>query len=241
MRVAAIVPAAGAGIRLKSKIQKPYINLGEKPILARTLIALSKNKNIKEILVSVGKDNVNKAGRGIIKKYNIKKARLVIGGKKRSDSVYNALKAVSKDIDYVLIHDGIRPFITDKLIETLLKEASRTGAVIAAVPVKPTLKFAAKDGFIKNTPSREYFWEAQTPQVFKRALIEKAYKIARQKNIKATDDSMLVEKTGAKIKIIMGSYSNIKITTREDLELAKIFLKKRTSWVHKRTRTQEHK
>ncbi len=238
MNVAAIVPAAGAGIRLKSKIQKPYINLGAKPILAWTLIALSKNKNIKEILVSVGKDKIDKAKKDIIKKYNIKKARLVIGGKERSDSVYNALKAVSKDIDYVLIHDGIRPFIANKLIETLLKEASRTGAAIAAVPVKPTLKFSGKNNFIRSTPLRKYFWEAQTPQVFRRALIEKAYKIAMRKKIIATDDSMLVEKTGVKTKIVMGSYSNIKITTREDLELAKILLKKRK---HARTSAQVHK
>ena len=102
---------------------------------------------------------------------------------------------------------------------------SKAGAVIAAVPVKPTLKFTGKGSFIKNTPPRKYFWEAQTPQVFKRALIEKAYKIARQKNIKSTDDSMLVEKTGVKVKIVMGLYSNIKITTKEDLKLAKILLK----------------
>ena len=226
MRVAAIVPAAGAGTRLKSRIQKPYIDLSTKPILARTLIALSKNKDITEILVSVEKNKVNKAQREIIERYGVKKARLVIGGKERSDSVYNALKSVSKNIDYILIHDGIRPFITDKLIKALLKEVSMFGAVIAAVPVKPTLKFVGQDGFIKNTPSRKYFWEAQTPQVFKRGLIEKAYRIAMQKNIKATDDSMLVEKIGVKTKIVMGSYSNIKITTKEDLELAKIIIKR---------------
>ena len=94
------------------------------------------------------------------------------------------------------------------------------------MPVKPTLKFAGRDGFIKDTPPREYFWEAQTPQVFKRGLIEKAYRAARKKNIKATDDSMLVERLGVKPKIVMGSYSNIKITTKEDLELAGILLKK---------------
>jgi len=225
MKVAAIVPAAGAGTRLKSKTQKPYINLGGKPILARTLIALSGNKNITEILVSVGKDKLNKARRDIIEKYNIKKATLVIGGRERSDSVYNALKAVSKDADYVLIHDGIRPFITDKFIESLLKKAARFSAVVAAVPVKPTLKFVNKNGFIKNTPPREYFWEAQTPQVFRKDLIEKAYEAARKKKIIATDDSALLERTGIKPKIVMGSYSNIKITTKEDLKLAKILLK----------------
>jgi len=226
MKVAAIVPAAGAGTRLKSRIQKPYIDLGDKPILARTLMALSRNKNITEILVSVGKDKLDKARKEIIEKYNIKKAKLVIGGRERSDSVYNALKAVSGDADYILIHDGIRPFITNKFIEVLLKEASRFDAVVAAVPVKPTLKFVGENGFIKSTPSRECFWEAQTPQVFKRSLIEKAYKIARKKKIIATDDAALVERIGVKPKIVMGSYSNIKITTREDLELAKILIKK---------------
>jgi len=226
MKVAVIVPAAGAGTRLKSRTQKPYIALGGKPILARTLVALSGNKNITEILVSVSKDKLNKARREIIEKYNIKKATLVIGGKERSDSVYNALKAVSKDADYILIHDGIRPFITDKFIESLLKKVSRFNAVVAAVPVKPTLKFVNKNGFIKNTPPRECFWEAQTPQVFRRDLIEKAYKIARKKKITATDDSSLVERIGVKPKIVMGSYSNIKITTKEDLELAKIIIKR---------------
>lgn len=225
MRVAAIVPSAGVGTRLRSRIQKPYIKIGGKPILAHTLTAISKNKNITEILVSVGEDKLSKARKEIIEKYGIKKARLVIGGKVRGDSVYNALKAVSKDVDYVLIHDGIRPFITNKLIEVLLKEASRFKAAIAAVPVKPTLKVAGKNRFIENTPSRECFWEAQTPQVFKRDLIEKAYETARKQNIEATDDSSLVERIGVKPKIVMGSYSNIKITTKEDLELAKILLK----------------
>ena len=227
MKVAAIVPAAGAGTRLKSRIQKPYIYLGGKPILARTLITLSRNKNITEILVSVGKGKLDKARKEIIEKYNIKKAKLVIGGKERSDSVYNALKAVSGDADYILIHDGIRPFITNKFIEVLLKEVSRFNAVVAAVPVKPTLKFVGKNGFIKGTPSRECFWEAQTPQVFKRSLIEKAYKIARKKKITATDDAALVERIGVKPKVVMSSYSNIKITTKEDLAFAKLLCAKR--------------
>jgi len=225
MRVAAIIPASGIGTRLKSRIQKPYIDLCGKPILARTLIALLRNKNITEVLVSVNKEKLDKARKEIIKKYGIKKTKLVIGGRERSDSVYNALKAVSKDADYILIHDGIRPFVTDELIGRLLKNAARFKAAVAAVPVKPTLKFAGKNGFIKRTPLREYFWEAQTPQVFKRDLIEKAYNIARKNKIKSTDDSSLVERIGIRPKIVMGAYSNIKITTKEDLELAKVLIK----------------
>ena len=226
MRVAAIVPSAGSGARLKSSIQKPYIKIGGKHILARTLIRLSKNKRIKEIILAVAKEKTAYAGK-MIDRFGIQNVKLVIGGKERSDSVYNALKAVSKDIDYVLIHDGIRPFINNELIERVLKEALRSKAAILAVPVKLTLKIAGKNGFIDATPDRRWFWEAQTPQVFKKVLIEKAYKFAREKNIKATDDSALVEKIGVKPRIVMGSYSNIKITTREDLELARILIKQR--------------
>ena len=224
MRVAAIVPGAGRGARLKSRIQKPYIKLIGKPILARTLIKLSKNKRVKEIILAVAKEKMTRA-RKIIDRYNIKNVKLVTGGRERRDSVYNALKAVSAGIDYILIHDAIRPFITDELIEALLKAASKCGAAIAGVPVKPTLKIVGKNGFIEDTPSREMYWEAQTPQVFKRDLIEKAYKSAIKNNVQATDDSMLVERMGVKPKIVFGSYGNIKITTKEDLGLAKILLK----------------
>lgn len=226
MKVAAIVPSAGKGKRLNSSIQKPYIKIKDKPILAYTLIKLSENTHITEIIVAVDKDKISKARREIVNRYNIKKARLVKGGKERKDSVYNALKSISADIDYVLIHDGIRPFITHDLIDSSLRAAYRFGASIVAIPVKPTLKFIQKDRFIKYTPKRENYWEAQTPQVFKRDLIERAYRIAKKKNIKATDDSMLVEMIGVKPKIVMGSYRNIKITTREDLDLAKIIVKR---------------
>ena len=226
MKVAAIVPSAGRGARLKTRTGKPYIKLGAKPVLAHTLIALERNKKIKEILVAVEKDKIGKAYREIIQKYNIKKARLLAGGRERMDSVYNALKLVSDDIDYVLIHDGVRPFVTDELIEDSLKAAARFKASVAGVPVKPTLKFVSEGKFIKHTPPRQYFWEAQTPQVFKKDLIIKAYESARKKNISATDDATLVEKIGIRPKIVMGSYSNIKITTREDLELARIILKR---------------
>ena len=226
MKVAAIVPSAGRGARLKTRTGKPYIKLGAKPVLAHTLIALERNKKIREILVAVEKDKIGKAYREIIQKYNIKKARLLAGGRERIDSVYNALRLVSDDIDYVLIHDGVRPFVTDELIEDLLKAAARFKASVAGVPVKPTLKFVSEGKFIKHTPPRQYFWEAQTPQVFKKDLIIKAYESARKKNISATDDATLVEKIGIRPKIVMGSYSNIKITTREDLELARIILKR---------------
>ncbi len=222
MRVAAIVPAAGKGRRIKSNIDKPYIALCGKPILAHTLLKLSASKRIDEIVIAVNKDRINTLKRSVIDKFRIKKIRIVTGGLERMDSVYNALKEISRDIDYVLIHDGARPFITDRLIDASLRSARRFGASVVAVPVKPTLKYAGKSSSIHYTPDRRCYWEAQTPQVFKRALIEKAYKKRRKKKIKITDDSMLVEQLGVKPRIVMGSYSNIKITTQEDLALAKI-------------------
>ncbi|MFC1666845.1 2-C-methyl-D-erythritol 4-phosphate cytidylyltransferase [Candidatus Omnitrophota bacterium] len=222
IKVAAIVPAAGKGRRIKSKIEKPYIKLCGKPILAHTLLILSRNKLINEIIVAVSKKRIDKVRREIINRFKIKKVTLVSGGKERKDSVFNALKGLSNDIDYVLIHDGIRPFITNSLIKASLKTAQRFGACIIAVPVKPTLKYLGKGGRIQYTPDRRNFWEAQTPQVFRRDLIEQAYKAACGKKSNVTDDSMLVEEIGVKPKVVLGSYSNIKITTREDLKLARI-------------------
>ena len=226
MRVAAIVPAAGKGRRIKSKIDKPYIELGGKPIIAHTLLRLSGNRYINEIIVVVNKKRIKTFKRRIIDRFDIKKVKIVSGGRERSDSVFNALKKVSGNIDYVLIHDGVRPFITNKLINASLKTAQRFKASVVAVPVKPTLKYVKKDGHIQNSPDRKRFWEAQTPQVFKRDLIEKAYERLSRKKIDITDDSMLVEQIGLRPKIVLGSYNNIKITTQEDLELARTLISK---------------
>ncbi|NQT74971.1 MAG: 2-C-methyl-D-erythritol 4-phosphate cytidylyltransferase [Candidatus Omnitrophica bacterium] len=226
MRVAAIVPAAGKGRRIKSKIDKPYIGLCGKPILAHTLLKLSGNRHIAEIIVAADKKRIS-ALRHIIRRFRIKKVKVVAGGKERKTSVFNALKNVSSKIDYVLIHDGIRPFISNRLIDASLKAARRFGSCIVAVPVKPTLKYLGRTGRVQHTPDRRAFWEAQTPQVFRRALIEKAYKKAGRKKINITDDSMLVERLGVKPRVILGSYNNIKITTPEDLELARILCRGR--------------
>jgi len=223
MRVAAIVPAAGKGRRIKSRIQKPYIELCGKPILAHTLLRLSSNRYITEIIVAVNGKKIDTFKRRIIIRFRIKKVRIVSGGRERKDSVYNALRRVSGDIDYILIHDGTRPFITDRLINASLKTARRYKASVVAVPVKSTLKYIHKGGSILRTPDRRKLWEAQTPQVFRRDLIEKAYIKTHKKKINITDDSILVEQIGVKPKIVLGSYNNIKITTGEDLDLARIF------------------
>ena len=220
MKVAAIVPAAGKGRRIRSKIHKPYIELCGKPILAHTLLKLSRNRHITEIVVAVNRKKIHTFEREIISRFKIKKVKIVRGGPQRKDSVFNALRNVSSNIDYILIHDSVRPFITDTLINSSLKTAQRFGASVCGVPVKSTLKYIGKTRRIHHTPDRRDFWEAQTPQVFRRDLIEKAYRKI-PKNINITDDSMLVEHIGVRPKLVLGSYTNIKITTREDLKLAK--------------------
>lgn len=226
MKVAAIVPSAGIGKRLDSCIEKPYIKLNGKPILAHTLRRLSDNKKISEIIVVVRRDKIEYVANEIVSKYRIRDTIVVAGGRKRQDSVWNGLRKVSKDIGYILIHDGVRPFINNELIDSLLKASVRFKASVLCVPVKPTLKIISKDNLIKWTPDRGIYMEAQTPQVFKRNIIEKAYEMSYKNAIKATDDSMLVEMTGIKPKIVLGSYNNIKITTKEDLELAQILIKR---------------
>ncbi|MBU1006797.1 MAG: 2-C-methyl-D-erythritol 4-phosphate cytidylyltransferase [Candidatus Omnitrophica bacterium] len=222
MRVSAIIPAAGKGRRIKSKIDKPYIELLGKPILAYTLLRLSRSNLIDEVIVAADREKVKFLERNIIDRFNIKKTKVIIGGRERIDSVRNALREVSAGIDYVVVHDGIRPFVTEDMIKRSLGAAKRFGAGVVAVPVKPTLKCAEKNGRVKYTPDRRDYWEAQTPQAFRRDLLERAYKKIGRKSAGITDDSMLVERLGIKPKLVMGSYGNIKITTQEDLELAKI-------------------
>ena len=227
-RTAAVVVAGGAGRRLRQKrgaLRKPYLILGQRPILVHTLKRLSSSKSVNEIVVVCHRRDMARCRR-LIKRFRVPKIKgVVAGGRERFDSVFNGLKAVGKDIDIVLIHDGVRPFLSHELIRRSVEAALRHGASLAAVPVKPTVKFADRRGFVARTLRRDLLWEAQTPQTFRRELVLKAYRSARAKRFKATDDAAVVERLGRKVKLIPGSYDNIKITTKEDLKLAKILLK----------------
>lgn len=225
MRVAAVVPAAGRGQRLKAEVEKPYIILKRKPIIVHTLQQLSSSPLIREIILAVNKKYVPTAF-GLIRKFKIKKVKTVVaGGKTRGQSVYNGLRQVSNRSDLVLIHDGVRPLISRKLIREVILGAKKFKAAISAVPSLATLKEADLGLMVKKTLPRHKVWEVQTPQAFKKSLILKAYAQAGKKIEKATDDSFLVEQLGYVVKIIPGDYSNIKITTSEDLILAENILK----------------
>ncbi len=231
MWVSAIVLAAGQGLRLRSKVAKPLVKVKGRPVFIYSLVTLSSHPWIKDIIVAVNSANCRDIVRAI-KKYRIKKIRaIVLGGKRRQDSVRQAIRVIDKRASLIFIHDAVRPFINHRQVSELIKEAKKSSAAILAVPVKDTIKeatlsyFPGKDKFkVKKTLERKKLWEVQTPQVFSRALILKAY--SKFGNAQVTDDAMLVEKLKAPVSLVMGSYDNIKITTPEDLVIAEAILSK---------------
>ncbi|MFA5411186.1 MAG: 2-C-methyl-D-erythritol 4-phosphate cytidylyltransferase [Candidatus Omnitrophota bacterium] len=222
MHVSAIVLAAGKGLRLDPRIPKPLLKIGSRPVIIHSLETLNKHPRVKEIIVAVNAQNQKKIVNKI-KRYRITKvSRIVLGGKERQDSVRNALKAVACSAGLVLIHDAARPFITGERISALIKEAQSRGAAILGVPVKATIKEIHGKSRVKKTLKRENLREIQTPQVFRKDLILEAYRKFGDSPV--TDDAALVEKLGAGVSVVLGSYENIKITTPADLAIAEAFL-----------------
>jgi len=228
LKISAIIVAAGKGRRMGKDYNKQYIILGDKPIVAHTLEVFEQNSLIDEIILVVGKDEIALVKQDVIEKYNFKKVVSIIeGGNQRQDSVYNGLSAINNECDIVLVHDGARPFVTDNIIEEGINVANDAGACIAAVPVKDTIKVVNANMDVVNTPARETLWAIQTPQVFKYKLLMNAYEKLQNSDMKVTDDAMLIEALGHTVKIINGSYENIKITTPEDLIVGEGILKEK--------------
>jgi len=221
MKITAIVPAAGKGVRFRSTIAKPLVNLDRRPILIHALGILSSHSLIKDIIVVFNKKDL-RVLREQMKKFKLRKiTKIVPGGSTRRQSVENGLKRINENCDFVLIHDGVRPFIDKKIISSVISNAKRFGAAVAAVPVKSTIKKVNPLNLkVKSTLDRGTLWEIQTPQVFRKDIILKAYSRFRDRN--APDDAFLVEKLGLAVKVVRGSYKNIKITTPEDLMFAKV-------------------
>ena len=226
MYVSAIVVAAGSGNRFQSRISKPLVKIHLKPIIVYALQALNRCADIEEIIVVANRDNIEGIG-ACVNRYNIRKVKsILLGGKERKDSVAKGLKEVSQKSGLVLIHDAARPFIDKAIVLKAILVCKRYGAAVVGVPVKATIKIAGSPGrqaarlnVIKRTIDRSNLWEIQTPQVFRKELILEAYR--KFAKLKVTDDAMLVEKMGKKVCIVPGSYNNIKITTPEDLIIAK--------------------
>ena len=225
-KCAAIVLAAGKGSRMKAEVKKQFLLLGGKPILYYSLHTFENSPLIDEIVLVTSEDALSYCHDEVVSKYGFAKVKNIVpGGKERYHSVYEGLKACP-EADYVFIHDSARPFLTEEIIARGYKEAVRSGACIVGVPSKDTVKIADDSGCVAETPPREKVWIIQTPQIFKKDLVLKAYESILSKNTKGiTDDAMVVEReTNMKIHLVEGSYKNIKITTPEDLKLAEAFL-----------------
>lgn len=218
-----IIVAAGSGKRMNMDINKQFIKLNKKEIIAHTIDVFYKNENVDEIIVCIKKEEEEIFKDKIINKYSFKNIKIAYGGKERQDSIYNGLKCLDDKCDIVLIHDGARPFVDDRIINESIKVAREKKAVVVGTPVKDTIKVVC-DGIINDTPNRVNLWSAQTPQVFEYKLITRAYEEAYENNYYGTDDSMLVENIGQEVTMIMGSYDNIKITSPEDISIGEQIL-----------------
>ena len=221
----AIVLAAGSGKRMNSKVHKQYLIIQDRPVLYYSLKAFE-DSAVDEVVLVVGKGEEKFCRKEIVDKYGISKVKAIVeGGKERYHSVFEGLKQTS-DADYVLIHDGARPFVNQDVIRRCMQEVQKYQACVVGMPVKDTIKIADEEGYAKQTPDRKNVWMIQTPQTFSYALIYEAYEeMLKTEDTAITDDAMVLERIkGKKSKLIEGSYRNIKITTPEDLLIANVYL-----------------
>lgn len=219
--VSVIVAAAGMSNRMGSKINKQFMIIDNKPILAHTIEKFENCKYVDEIVVVSKEQEVDYCRKEIVRKYGFQKVTKIIkGGRERQDSIYNGIMALNGRTDIVLTHDGARPFVRQQSIIDGIVGALEHGACVIGVPVKDTIKVIGEKDTVHHTPNRTLLWAAQTPQCFRIELLKEGYEYAITEGIMGTDDSSLVEKKGYPVKMIMGTYDNIKITTPEDLVVA---------------------
>lgn len=240
-RCTAVILAAGSGSRMKSQRAKQFMPLNGKPLITYALLAVELSDIIDDCILVTGAEDIPYIKKEIVNKCRFRKVdTIVAGGSERFLSVANALQVIRErkmkvpnEDGYVFIHDGARPFLTEKILEDTYQAVEQYHAAVAAVPSKDTIKIADEEGFVTATPARNQVWSIQTPQVFDTQLILEAYgkymdqwESLRQKNITVTDDAGVVElMTDRKVKLVMSSYENIKITTPEDLITAEGFLR----------------
>lgn len=226
----AIVLSAGKGTRMHSETAKQYLPIKERPVIYYSLKTFQESSRINEIVLVTGAEDIEYCKKEVVEKYGLSKvSRILPGGKERYDSVYEGLKAC-ENCKTVYIHDGARPLVSEEILTRAEQGVQETGACIVGMPVKDTIKISDEKCFCRETPDRRSLWQVQTPQVFSYSLVYGAYtkmmeakKQGKVGNI--TDDAMVVESmTDVKVKLVEGSYTNIKITTPEDLKIAELFL-----------------
>lgn len=232
MKTAAIVLAAGSGSRMHSNVKKQYMEINGKPLIYYALKAFE-DSFTDEVVLVVSPGDIDYCKREIVDKFGFTKVKSIVeGGAERYDSVRFGLHAISDDTDYVMIHDGARPFVTEDIMKRAVDAARENMACVVGMPVKDTIKVADENGFAKETPDRKTLWMIQTPQTFEYSLIRKLYdkleedkEEIKAKGINITDDAMVVETfSDVKVKLVEGSYNNIKVTTPEDIGIAQAIL-----------------
>ncbi len=221
----ALIVAGGKGKRVGRDISKQFICINNKPIIWYTIKAFESCEHIDGIVVVISKDDMDYFNENVLEVYDFKKILAVVeGGAERQDSVYNGL-LMMKDCDIVLIHDGARPFVSEKIINEGIEYAKSYGAAACGVMPKDTIKVKDSDDFSKETLQRDTLFAVQTPQCFEYNSIKKAHEFIRKENLMVTDDTMVIEKLGKRVYLYEGSYTNIKVTTPEDIEVAEIISK----------------
>lgn len=225
--ISAVIVAAGSSTRMKSNISKQLIPLFGTPVIVHTVSAFESTEIIDEIVVVCPESDID-SFRSVFKDVNFSKpVKFTTGGSTRQQSVFNGVSITDKSCNFIAIHDGARPLVTSGNIEAVVSDAIKFGSSTLAVPVKDTIKVVAEDNTVLSTPQRDTLRIIQTPQVFEKKMYEDAYKRALSNGKDFTDDCQLVEIVGGKVHITLGQYSNIKITTPEDILLAEAFLKTR--------------
>lgn len=226
-QVGVIVVAAGKGLRMGGQVPKQHLPLAGKPVLVHTLEAFQSMELVHSVVLVVGPGDEARSSE-YISRYKLHKVNTVLtGGSERQASVYQGLLALDPEVEWVLVHDGVRPFVTREEASDCLEAARKHGAAVVAVPAKDTVKIVEPDGRIASTPDRSTVWSIQTPQAFRVRDLVAAHELAMQENFTGTDDAMLVERTGQPVYVVRGGYHNLKITTPEDLEWAEYRLKAR--------------
>ena len=227
--VTAIFPAAGKGKRMQAGMNKVLVELEGMPILVRTLARFSRCQAVDRLVVVVAAhevDFVTDMLTGADREFGLKPWQVTAGGSERQYSVWNGIQAVqgAADDDIILVHDAARPLVSEKTILETIRVAEAKGAAIAAVPAKNTIKLCNAAGEVVETPDRSRLWEVQTPQGFRRDILVRANQLAMAEGFLGTDDASLVERLGRKVHIVESDYRNIKLTTPEDMVIAKAFL-----------------
>jgi 2-C-methyl-D-erythritol 4-phosphate cytidylyltransferase len=223
-KLGVVIVAAGKGSRMRTAVSKQYLELGGRPILVHTLQLFQNIQEVEQIVLVVGEEDLERC-RKYVSDYGLTKVEQVLaGGQERQDSVCQGLRALSPATEWVLVHDGVRPFAAPDQILACWHKAMEHEAAVLAVPVKDTIKVVDAAGQIQSTPDRKSLWAIQTPQAFRVSLLQEAHERAKRQGFVGTDDAMLVERMGKPVHVVEGDYYNIKITTPEDLPWAEWIL-----------------